>query len=264
MLEVPTEPRGALRAAWSGIAGAITFLTIVPVGGRGDMRRAGGGGDMRRAARWFTVVGAAVGAVAGGVRAGLQPLLGATPATVLAVAALVVVTGALHQDGLADTVDGLGVGGDRARRLAAMRDSSIGVFGALALIGWSLLLVVVLEQLSAERAVEALVAAAALGRWAALLHATWAPPARADGLGAGFTAGPIAVALAGAVAVAAAIVLCGVGAGLAAVAGAVSVAALSVLHVRASLGGRTGDTLGATVALAEVVVCTVLLAVWRG
>jgi adenosylcobinamide-GDP ribazoletransferase len=255
LLEAPTEPRAALRAAWSGLAGAITFLTIVPVGGRGDMRRAAG---------WFTVVGAAVGAVAGGVRAGLQPLLGATPATVLAVAALVVVTGALHQDGLADTVDGLGVRGDRARRLAVMRDSSIGVFGALALIGWTLLLVVVLEQVSAQRAVEALVAAAALGRWAALLHASWSPPARADGLGAGFTVGPMAVALGTIIAIGIAIALCGFAAGLAAVAAAVAVAALSVLHVRASLGGRTGDTLGATVALAEVVVCTVLLAVWRG
>ncbi|HEY5318186.1 MAG TPA: adenosylcobinamide-GDP ribazoletransferase, partial [Solirubrobacteraceae bacterium] len=132
MLEAPAEPRGALRAGWSGLAGAITFLTIVPVGG---------GGDVRRAAGWFPVVGAAVGALSGGVRAGLQPVLGAPAATVVAVMALVIVTGALHQDGLADAADGLGVRGDRARRLAAMRDSSIGVFGALALIGWTLLLV---------------------------------------------------------------------------------------------------------------------------
>jgi adenosylcobinamide-GDP ribazoletransferase len=255
LLEAPAEPRGALRAGWSGLAGAITFLTIVPLGG---------GGDMRRAAGWFSLVGAAVGALAGGVRAGLEPILGSTAATVLAVAALVIVTGALHQDGLADTADGLGVRGDRTRRLAVMRDSSIGVFGALALIGWVLLLVVVLDQVSTQRALEALVAAAALGRWAALLHAAWAPPARADGLGASFAVGRTALAAATAVAAAAAIVLCGVGPGLAAVAAGLVVAALSVLHARATLGGRTGDTLGATVALAEVVVCTVLLAVWRG
>jgi adenosylcobinamide-GDP ribazoletransferase len=255
LLEAPAEPRGALRAGWAGLAGAITFLTIVPVGG---------GGDVRRAAGWFPVVGAAVGGLAGGVRAGLQPALGATAATVVAVAALVIVTGALHQDGLADTVDGLGVRGDRDRRLAAMRDSSVGVFGALALIGWTLLLVTVLDQLSADRAVEALVAAAALGRWAALLHAAWSSPARADGLGASFAVGPAALIVASAVAAAGAIALCGLGPGLAAAAAGLVVAALSVLHVRATLGGRTGDTLGATVALAEVVVCTVLLAVWRG
>jgi len=219
---------------------------------------------MRRAAGWFPLVGAAVGALAGGVRAGLQPVLGATAATVLAIAALVIVTGALHQDGLADTADGLGVRGDRERRLAVMRDSSIGVFGALALIGWALLLVVVVDQLSVRRALEALIAAAALGRWAALLHAALSPPARAEGLGASFAVGGPALAFATAVAAAAAIALCGVGPGLAAAAAALAVAALSVLHVRATLGGRTGDTLGATVALTEVVVCTVLLAVWRG
>jgi adenosylcobinamide-GDP ribazoletransferase len=218
---------------------------------------------MRRAAGWFPVVGAAVGALAGGVRAGLDPVLGPTPATVIAVAALVLVTGALHQDGLADTADGLGIRGDRARRLAVMRDSSIGVFGALALIGWSLLLVVVLDQMSAQRALEALVAAGALGRWAALLHAYWASPARVEGLGASFAVGGTMLALGTAAAVAAALALSGVGPGLAAVAAGAAVAALSVVHVRTSLGGRTGDTLGATVALAEVVVCTVLLAVWR-
>ena len=154
MLEAPAESRGALRAGWSGLAGAITFLTIVPVPG---------GGCVRRGAAWFPLVGAAVGGLAGGVRAGLQPVLGAVPATVLAVTAMVIVTGALHQDGLADTADGLGVRGDRARRLAVMRDSSIGVFGALALIGWALLLVAVLDRLGAARAVEALVAAGRSG-----------------------------------------------------------------------------------------------------
>jgi adenosylcobinamide-GDP ribazoletransferase len=255
LLEAGAEPRGALRAGWSGLAGAITFLTIVPVGS---------GGDVRRAAAWFPLVGAAVGALAGGVRAGLQPLVGATAATVVAVAALVIVTGALHQDGLADTFDGLGVRGDRDRRLAAMRDSSVGVFGALALIGWTLLVVVVVDQLTAARAVEALTAAAALGRWAALLHAAWSPPARVEGLGAGFAVSPVALAAATAVAVAVAFALCGLGPGLAAIAGSLIVAALSVPYVRATLGGRTGDTLGATVALAEVVACTVLLGVWQG
>jgi adenosylcobinamide-GDP ribazoletransferase len=198
------------------------------------------------------------------VRVGLGPVLGAGPATVLAVATLVIITGALHQDGLADTIDGLGVRGDRDRRLAVMRDSSIGAFGALALIGWALLMVVVLDQLSSRRALEALVAAAALGRWAALLHAAWSPPARSDGLGAGFAVTVPALLAATVIAAGSAVGLCGLVPGLGAIAGALVLAAASVLHVRATLGGRTGDTLGATVALAEVVACTVLLAVWRG
>ena len=261
MLEAPaedsaagSEPRGAPAAAWAGLAGAVTFLTIVPFGR---------GGDVRRAAAWFPVVGAAVGALAGGVRAGLQPVVGTPAATVLAVVALVIVTGALHQDGLADSFDGLGVRGDRARRLAAMRDSSIGVFGALALIGWTLLLVVAVEHLSTANAVAALIAAAAVGRWAALLHAAFSPPARAEGLGASFTVGTPALVVASIVAVVVATALCGTGPGLAAAATGLIVAMLSVLHVRSTLGGRTGDTLGATVALTEALVCTVLLAAWR-
>jgi adenosylcobinamide-GDP ribazoletransferase len=125
-------------------------------------------------------------------------------------------------------------------------------------------MVVALAQLTAPRAVAALVAAAALGRWAALAHAAWSPPARADGLGAGFTVGRVALGVAGAVAAGVALAVCGLGPGLAALAAAVAVAALSIVHVRATLGGRTGDTLGATVAVTEVIVCTVLLAVWRG
>jgi adenosylcobinamide-GDP ribazoletransferase len=254
LLADPPEARGPIRAAYAGLAGAVTFLTIVPV--------PGGHADTNRAAGWFPLVGAGVGALAGGVRAGLEPVLGTTPATVLAVAALVVVTGALHQDGLADTADGLGVRGDRERRLAVMRDSSIGVFGALALVLWTLLLVAVLDRLSAARALEALTAAAALGRWAALAHARFTPPARADGLGAAFAVGPRALVLASATALAAALALCGLGGGLGALAAALVVAALSVVGARHALGGRTGDTLGATVALAEVAVCAVLLAVW--
>lgn len=252
MLAARTE--SPLRAAWSGLAGAVTFLTVVPVPG---------GGDTRRAAGWFPVVGAGVGALAGGVRAGLQAPLGRTPATVLAVAALVLVTGALHEDGLADTADGLGVRGDRERRLAAMRDSSIGVFGALALILWTLLLVSVLDRLGAARAVEALVAAAALGRWATLAHARWSVPARATGLGASFAVTRPQLAAGSAVALGAAIGLSGVVPGLAAAASALALAALSVVGARSAFGGRTGDTLGASVAVTEVVVCAVLLAVWR-
>src|ERR1700757_3136511 len=94
------DSRGPERVPWSGLRGAIAFLTIAPVPSAPDT-------GLAVAAGWFPLVGAAVGALAGGVRVGAQQLLGRTPATVLAMIALVVVTGALHQDGLADTADGL-------------------------------------------------------------------------------------------------------------------------------------------------------------
>jgi adenosylcobinamide-GDP ribazoletransferase len=243
---------------WRGLAAAITLLTIVPVPGFVA------GAELSAAPVWFPLVGAAVGGLAGGVRVLCGPLLGDTVATVLAMIALVIVTGALHQDGLADTADGLGVRGARARRLEVMRDSATGVFGALALISWALLLATTLNSLDADRALRALVVACALARWAALVHAVATPAARPDGLGAGLRVGRYAFAAATVLAVAIALLVGGLGPGAVAVAASVLVAAASAVFARRTLGGRTGDTLGATVAVAEVVVCVSLLAVWHG
>ncbi|HTU78448.1 MAG TPA: adenosylcobinamide-GDP ribazoletransferase [Solirubrobacteraceae bacterium] len=252
---VARPPRAA---PWSGLPGAIAFLTIVPIPGAAATT------ELAAAAGWFPLVGAAVGAFAGGVRVGAQQLLGRTPATVLAMIALVVVTGALHQDGLADTADGLGARGGRGRRLQAMRDSATGVFGALALIGWALLLLSTLASLDASRALLALIVACALGRWAALAHAIATPAARAEGLGAALRVGRLAFAAGSGVSIALALALCGLAPGAAAIGAALLLAALSALFARQTLGGRTGDTLGATVALTEVLVCTTLLALWVG
>ncbi|MEA2320004.1 MAG: adenosylcobinamide-GDP ribazoletransferase [Solirubrobacteraceae bacterium] len=244
---------GPVRRATAGALLALAFLTVIPVRVRRQVDGLGA------AAAWFPAVGVLVGALAGVVRFGADPLLGAGPASVLAVAVLVAVTGALHLDGLADCADGLGVRGDRERRLAVMRDSNIGVFGALALLLWALLAVAALAELSREDAFRALVVAAALGRWAAVLHGAGLPSARRDGLGASFHVGRGALVSATVTGVAAALLVGGVGPG----AGALAGAALATLGIAAwasrTLGGRTGDTLGASVAIAEVVVIVVLL-----
>jgi len=253
-----------------GLAQAIAFLTIVPVPTAAFGASASAEVGLSGAAVWFPVVGAAVGALAGGVRLLCGEALGATVATVLAMIVLVIVTGALHQDGLADTADGLGVrgaagsAGARARRLEVMRDSATGVFGALALIAWALLLFSTLASFDRDRALRALVVACALARWAALAHAAATPPARADGLGASLRVGRLALGVATAVSVIAALAICGLVAGAAAIGVSALVCALSVAFARRTLGGRTGDTLGATVAIAEVAVCVVLLGVWQG
>jgi adenosylcobinamide-GDP ribazoletransferase len=166
-------------------------------------------------------------------------------------------TGALHQDGLADCADALGVRGGRDRRLEVMRDSTVGAFGALALVLWALLLAAVLAALPRHDVVRTLVIAGALGRWAAVLHATALAPARRDGLGAAFSPGLTALVVATGAAVAT-VALEPLPA-LAALAAAVVVMAAVSVIARWGLGGRTGDTLGATVALTEVAVCLVLL-----
>ena len=230
----------------------MAFLTVVPV-------RLRDAPPLGAAAAWFPAVGAVLGAVAGGVGYVARPALGASVSAVLAVAVLVVLTGALHQDGLADCADGLGArGGGTERRLAVMRDSSIGAFGALALGLWLLLVVSALAGLGRSDAFAALVVAGATGRWAAVLHAVGAAPARRDGLGAAFGVSGPAVAVATVVAAAVALGLAGVD-GLGALGAAALVAALVSVWSRRALGGRTGDTLGAAVALAEAAALVALL-----
>jgi adenosylcobinamide-GDP ribazoletransferase len=244
--------RRARRAA-GGAADAITFLTILPL-------RRHAPGDLGPAAGWFPVVGVLVGALAGALLVAAEPLVGAQVAATLAVAAVVVVTGALHVDGLADCADALGARGGRERRLAIMRDPAVGVFGTLALILWALLVIGALADLERTDALLTLVSAAAIGRWGALLHAVAAPPARRDGLGVGFAVRPVALVPATLATIAVALLANPSSRGLAALLAGVLAAALVSLWARRTLGGRTGDTLGATVALGEVAVCLTIAA----
>lgn len=121
------KERGPLR----GLRVAFAFLTRLPVPGAAafDAR------DIGRAAPWFPVVGALLGSVLGGV--GVWAVAGGAPGAVVAtllVGAMVWTTGAFHQDALADAFDGLGGGRDRADALRIMRDSTIGAYGAVAVV----------------------------------------------------------------------------------------------------------------------------------
>jgi adenosylcobinamide-GDP ribazoletransferase len=250
--------RASAARLLAGAATAASFLTVIPIRLPVATERKG----VEWSAAWFPLVGALLGGLAGGVRVGAEPLFGATVASVLALVVLVGATGALHLDGLADSADALGAGGDRQRRLKIMRDSAIGTFGVLALVAWALLFLAVIASLDDVDALRALLTAAALGRWAALVHAAATPAARPDGLGAAFSPAPAPVAIASVLAVVIAALASGPGPSLAALAAAALCAALSALWARRFLGGRTGDTLGATIALTEVVACLPLLAIW--
>jgi adenosylcobinamide-GDP ribazoletransferase len=248
--------RPARRAA-GGAADAIAFLTVLPL-------RRHAPGELGAAAPWFPVVGALVGALAGGVLAAAEPLVGVQLAGTLAVVVLVAVSGALHVDGLADCADALGARGGRERRLAVMRDPVAGVFGTLALVGWALLVIGSLARLGPDDGLRALVCAAAVGRWGALLHAVATPPARREGLGAGFAVTPAALAVATLATVAVVLLIVPSPGALAALPAGAIVAALVTVWARRALGGRTGDTLGATAALGEAAVCLALAATIAG
>src|SRR5918999_1084384 len=163
----------ALRAG----AAAVTFLTRIPCGR--DL--ALGAADVRRGALLFPLVGAAIGAVVGFASLGLDAALPALLAAALAVALEALVTGGLHLHALADTADALGAE-TRERALELMRESTIGAFGAVALV---LDLVVKTAALAAllegDDAVLLVTAAWAAGRTAPLALAWALPYARPEG-----------------------------------------------------------------------------------
>ena len=242
---------GELRDWRDEIHASAIFLTRLPIRWEGEMPP-----DLAaRSLRAGPVVGAAIGLVAGLVFLLLAALgVPVMASALVAVAAQMLLTGALHEDGLADLTDGLGGGDSRDSKLAIMRDSRIGSFGALALI------VAVIARVTAIAAipngwgpVAALIAAGAASRasWPVLM--AWLPPARADGLAASHGRQPTD-RLAATVAVAAlvSLLVLPLGQALAGLlAAALAIAGLGLLVVR-QIGGYTGDVLGAAQQSVEI------------
>ena len=245
---------GARR--WAARFGAaLRLLTRIPV-----PAPAGAGADpeqevaeLRAAAAFFPVVGAVVAAAGIGVRAAAGPLLGAGPATVLAVGAMVLLTGAFHEDGLADSADGLFGGWTREQRLAIMRDSRIGTYGATALVLAFALRFSLLAPLEVGAFARAVLAGHVLGRAAAVGVAGTLPPAAATGLGASVIGSPTGGTLAAVALVSVATAALAAGWWLPIPLAAAAVLAIAVRSMaRARVGGLTGDLLGATTVLAEL------------
>jgi adenosylcobinamide-GDP ribazoletransferase len=232
----------------TGFFGAVQFLTRVPV------RRAGPA-DTATIVVWFPVVGALVGAAVGGVAAGLGELVPTAVAATVAVLIGVLITGAFHEDGLADTADAIAGGWTVERRLEILKDPRHGSYGVAALCGTIVLRVVAVASLGPAAAFAGLVAAHALARGAAVATMGAVPVARPDGLGAEFARSvrPGRAAAGGLVALAIATLATGWWAAplaVAAVVGAVVVA----IATRRAFGGITGDILGAIEQVAECVV----------
>ena len=243
---------------WEDFRTAAGFLTRLPMVGPARTLP----GALTQASRCFPLVGILVGVIAGAVYAiaadcNLTPLIAAA----LAVAAGIIVTGALHEDGLADFADGLGVRGERQAKLAAMRDSHIGVFAMLALALSLILRVSALASLGQPLQVLGALIAAHAGARAILPWAMYQEnPARSDGLAV--AAGRPSRATAGAALVIGAVALVvalGPGAGFVAALGAALAMGLLPL-ARRELGGITGDVLGAVEQSAEVLILLAIVA----
>ncbi|PJF08310.1 adenosylcobinamide-GDP ribazoletransferase [Pseudorhodobacter sp. MZDSW-24AT] len=200
----------------------------------------------------WPLVGLAVGSL--GAAAGWGALALGLPVGLAAAAVLaagVLCTGALHEDGLADTADGLFGGWTRERRLEIMKDSHIGSYGTLALLLMGLAVWSVLVALLSVGAYGAILAAAVLSRAPMAVVMAALPYARADGLSRR-VGRPSALAAAAALGMALALVA-PLGGLAGAMAAAAALAALAVaLIARAKIGGQTGDILGASQQMAHL------------
>jgi adenosylcobinamide-GDP ribazoletransferase len=216
-------------------------------------RHPGDADEQARSVPWFPVVGALVGASVAGVYALLAPRLPASAAATIAVAAGLVITGAFHEDGLADAVDGIAGGRTPEDRLRIMKDSRHGTFGVLALVTVFILRVSCVAALDAWNATAALIAAHALGRSAAVLLMRSRPAG--TGLGATYTAAvrPIHVVVGAIAGVGLAVAVAGWAALVAAPAAAIGALVVGA-WARRAVHGITGDVLGAAEQVAEVVV----------
>jgi len=241
------------------IAAAFMLLTRVPVRWSAFSDAPP---NLERSLWAYPFVGGVVSAVGAGVfwlgSGVLPPLLCA----LLALLATILMTGAFHEDGLADVADGFGGGFTKDRKLEIMRDSRVGTYGTVAVLFSLALRAAALAALPLALAVPGMIAAGTLSRLIIVLMLRFLPPARDDGMGT--VAGRphmLAVAIAIAIAVGGSFLLLPyqivpllVGA---AFAGAL---VMSLVALR-QIGGFTGDVLGAGQQLADTSVLLTLTAI---
>lgn len=235
---------------------AFGFLTRLPV-----PRVAVREGDLTRASAVFPLVGLVVAAIAIAVEQLIALAFDPAVGAVVGVLAATIVTGAFHEDGLADAADGLWGGWDPAERLRIMRDSRLGTYGTIALIAVFALRFVLLVPVPPRNFAIAMVCGHVVGRAAGPVLVMLLPPLT-DSSSAGIASplGPVA-RLVTAVLVVAPITMA---------AGVVAVPVLATAAVvlvtcaelfRRRLGGVTGDAIGATTVLVELAVIAVVVAV---
>ena len=230
---------------------AAQFLTRVPI----RLRTAP---DLAAAVPWFPVVGALIGAAVGLVAAGLTEVVPSSVAAAVAIIVGLLITGAFHEDGLADTADALG-GMTPERRREILKDSRHGSYGVAAMCATIVLRIICVASLGPAAAFAGLVAAHTLGRGAAVAAMVTGRPAPHEGLGADYTRvlSPRSAAVGVLAALAIGALISGWWVGPLALAAALGAAAVIRLAHRA-FGGISGDLLGAVEQVGE---CLVLIVV---
>jgi adenosylcobinamide-GDP ribazoletransferase len=251
-----------LRGLWFDLLSAIQFLTRVPIPSQSYTSD-----SLARSAKFFPVVGLLIGASAALLHFSLISHLQRPVTALLVLTYLLLITGCLHEDGLADTADGFGGVWTREQILVILRDSRIGSYGAAALTLSLLARLVLLSSLPLAQVAQYLIAAHVLCRWTTLPLSHYLPAARMqsegtkDGQGARIaqltTFGSLIAATVFSFAVVVALLRTRA---IIAIASAIAVTALSGFYYRRRIGGVTGDCFGATNQVAEIAVY--LCGVW--
>jgi adenosylcobinamide-GDP ribazoletransferase len=248
------------------LVAAVMFLTRLPVPGHGNIHAA----DVGRASALFPVVGAAIGAIQCGVlaaslraanwaghHAAHVPSLPVPVLAVVLVGLSVIITGALHLDGLADMADGFGGGRTREDVLRIMRDHAIGSYGATWLVlVLALKMVSVIALIEHGAAYRFLIVAPALARGATVALGFALPYARATEGGLGAIAqhiGIFEVLASSLMAIGLAVGLTGWRSGIALAVTAIA-SWWNAQLCRKRIQGMTGDTLGANLEICEALV----------
>lgn len=239
-----------LRAAGS-------FLTRIPLHNNAVET------DMPAAVPWFPVIGALVGLLQGAVFLLFMQILPVSVAAVLSMMVATLVTGAFHQDGLADIADAFGGGWTTEQRMEILKDSRLGTYGVSALVLVFLLEAASLSGLTAVQGMIALVVAHSLSRSFAVAVMRLAPAA-GDGLGAAYMLElkGSQVMAGGLVGLVVTLTLCGFISGIIAILFAALTAALVVALAVHKIGGINGDVLGAVQQVTFATILVSLLARW--
>jgi adenosylcobinamide-GDP ribazoletransferase len=238
------------------IAVAFQFLTRLPVP---TVTFAPDG--LARSVKFFPMVGLVIGSGAALLERVLASHLGRPASAVVVLLYLVLITGCLHEDGLADVADSLG-GRNPEQRLAILRDSRIGAYGATALVFSLLSRAVLLAGLPLEHFTAYLISAHVLCRWSTLPLSYYLPPAReSEGQGARIARLTSASSLIiGSVFTIATVMVALRRAAIAPLLSAIAIPLLSSFFYMRKFGGITGDCFGATNQLTEIAVY--LCGVW--
>jgi adenosylcobinamide-GDP ribazoletransferase len=228
------------------------FLTAIPLSRNHHEPTAS---ELAASMAWYPTVGLMIGGTLALADSVLTKLFAWEVVNVLLIVLLIAFTRGLHQDGLADTLDGIAGGRTTADRLSIMRDPRIGAIGATGLFLSLILRYAVLMALPQSLRIPALICMPALGRWAMVTLAWLSPYARTEGgLAAPFLVHlSLAHVLGSTVVLVSALILAFGGFGAVAIlVGGSAVVVTVQAGCRTLFGGITGDTLGATNELVEI------------